>query len=100
MPKSIIIKSNTSKLIEQLVNELSQYPNIRFFKRKINGEETLVIKCFNYYNNLAKENYKNFYGNYIYLYTCVSLLLSDLILENKENIKNCFIITARYSKRK
>lgn len=96
MPKSIIIKSNTSKLIGQLVNELSQYPNIRFFKRKINGEDTLVIKCFNYYNNLAKENQRNFYGNYIYLYTCVSLLLSDLILENKENIIVKRIINYNY----
>ena len=85
MPKSIIIKSNTNNLIKQLVNELYQYPNIRFFKRKINGEETLVIKCFNYYNNLAIENKKNFYGNYIYLYTCLSLLISDLIVETYEN---------------
>ena len=53
MPKSIIIKSNTHNIIEQLVNELYQYPNIRFFKRRINGEETLVIKCFNYYNLTA-----------------------------------------------
>lgn len=85
MPKSIIIKSNTHNIIEQLVNELYQYPNIRFFKRRINGEETLVIKCFNYYNNLAIENQKNFYGNYIYLYTCLSLLISDLIIETYEN---------------
>lgn len=85
MPKSIIIKSNTNNIIEQLVNELYQYPNIRFFKRRLNGEETLVIKCFNYYNNLAIENKKNFYGNYIYLYTCLSLLISDLIVETYEN---------------
>lgn len=86
MPKSIIIKSNTTTLMKQLVDELSQYPNIRFFKRKINGEETLVIKCFNYYDNLAVENQKNFYGNYIYLYTCLSLLIADLIVETYENI--------------
>lgn len=86
MPKSIIIKSNTNTIFISLVSELTKYPNIRFFERKFNGENTLVIKCFNYYNSNAKENYKNFYGNYIYLYTCVSLILSDLIIENCENI--------------
>lgn len=86
MPKSIIIKSNTSFLIEQLVNELSEYPNIRFLKKRINGEETIVVKCFNYYDKFAKENNKNFYGNYIYLYTCISLILSELIVENYEGI--------------
>lgn len=96
MPKSIIIKSNTKNLIEQLVNELYQYPNIRFLKRKINGEETLVIKCFNYYNNLAIENQKNFYGNYIYLYTCISLLIADLIIENYENIIVSRILNYNY----
>ena len=69
MPKSIIIKSNTTSFIKRLVDELRKYPNIRFLYRKINGEETVVIKCYNYYNTFAKENKKNFYGNYIYLYT-------------------------------
>lgn len=85
-PKSIIIKSNTKQIIKQLVDELSLYPNIRFFSKKINGEYTVVIKCFNYYNMLSIENEKNFYGNYIYLYTCLSLILSDLIISNYEGI--------------
>ena len=45
MPKSIIIKSNTTSFIKRLVDELRKYPNIRFLYRKINGEETVVIKC-------------------------------------------------------
>ena len=56
MPKSIIIKSNTTSFIKRLVDELRKYPNIRFLYRKINGEETVVIKCYNYYNTFAKEN--------------------------------------------
>ena len=85
-PKSIIIKSNTINLIKQLVNELSAYPSIRFFCKKINGEKTIIIKCFNYYDASKKENSKNFYGNYVYLYTCISLILTDLIILNYENI--------------
>ena len=84
--KAIIIKSNTDKIINQLVDELSDYPNIRYTFRKINGEKNLVIKCYNYYDKFAKESKKNFYGNYIYLYTCISLLLSDLIIENHEMV--------------
>ena len=72
------------KIIKELVAELSEYPNIRFLFRKINGENTLVIKCYNYYDKFAKESKKNFYGNYIYLYTCISLLLADLIISNYE----------------
>lgn len=86
MPKSIIIKSNTNFLIENLEKVLSEYHNIRFFSKKINGEKTIVIKCFNYYNKQARESNKNFYGNYIYLYTCLSLILSDLIVEHFETI--------------
>lgn len=84
--KSIIIKSNTNIIFDKLVNELSQYPNIRFFSKKINGEKTLIIKCYNYYNKNQKENINNFYGNYTYLYTCVSLILTDLITINYEHI--------------
>ena len=84
MPKSIIIKSNTTSFIKRLVDELRKYPNIRFLYRKINGEETVVIKCYNYYNTFSKENKKNFYGNYIYLYTALSLILADLIIEEYE----------------
>ena len=85
MPKSIIIKSNTSFIIENLINTLYEYPNIKFFSRKINGEKTIVIKCFNYYNKDAVENFHNFYGNYIYLYTCISLILSDLVIDRYES---------------
>lgn len=84
-PKSIILKSNTNFLFQQLVNELSEYPNIRFFHKKWNGENTLVIKCYNYYDKGKEENPQNFYGNYTYLYTCLSLILTDLIIFHYEN---------------
>ena len=86
MPKSIIIKSNTSNIIDDLVDELREYPNIKFFSKKINGQQTVIIKCFNYYDKFAIENNKSFYGNYIYLYTCISLILSDLIISKYETI--------------
>ena len=86
MPKSIIIKSNTSTIINDLINELHEYPNIKFFSKKINGQQTVIIKCFNYYDKFAIENNKSFYGNYIYLYTCISLILSDLIISKYETI--------------
>lgn len=85
-PKSIIIKSNTNSIYEQLVNELSTYPNIRFFNKFINGENRIIIKCFNYYNKNKLENKNNFYGNYTYLYTCISLVLTELIISNYEAI--------------
>ncbi|MBQ9314094.1 MAG: hypothetical protein IJ220_03705 [Clostridia bacterium] len=84
--RSIILKSNTNNFVKQLVDELLTYPSIRFFNKKINGENTIVIKCFNYYDIKKEENEKNFYGNYIYLYTCLSLILTDLIIINYENI--------------
>lgn len=96
MPKSIIIKSNTTKFLKQLVNELKKYPNIRFLYRKLNGEETIVIKCYNYYNTFAKENKKNFYGNYIYLYTALSLILADLIIEEYEQTLVSRILNYNY----
>ena len=84
--KSIIIKSNTESLINQLVHELLSYPNIRFIFKKINGENTIIIKCFNYYDKFKKEKKENFYGNYTYLYTCISLIITDLIISNYETI--------------
>jgi len=83
--KSIILKSNTNNIFKQLVNELSSYPNIRFFHKKINGENTIIIKCFNYYDKNKEEISKNFYGNYTYLYTCLSLIIVELIISNYES---------------
>ena len=85
-PKSIIIKTLNNCLYQKLVNELYRYPSIRFIHKKINGEHTIVVKCFNYYDKNKIENANNFYGNYIYLYTCLSLILTDLIISNYENI--------------
>lgn len=85
-PKSIIIKSNTNTVYKQLVDELLTYPNIRFFNKTINGENRIIIKCFNYYDKNKIEDKNNFYGNYIYLYTCISLILTELIISNYETI--------------
>lgn len=87
-PKKIIIKTLNYKLNNEFCNVLYNYPRINFFNKKINGEYVTVIKCYNYYqdiiffNSSCKNEYvKSIYGNYIYLYTNVSLILSELIIK-------------------
>lgn len=86
--KKIIIKTLNKHLNSAFLNTLANYPKIIFFDKKINGEFITTIKCHNYYNNLPvfsdfRENVfkENIYGNYIYLYTNVSLILSELIID-------------------
>lgn len=91
--KKIIIKTLNKQLNTDFCKLLSNYPKIRFFNKKINGVFITVIKCHNYYSSLylfsnLKENdiSKNIYGNYIYLYTNISLILSELIINYFEKI--------------
>lgn len=87
-PKKIIIKTLNLKLNNEFCNALSNYPRINFFNKKINGEYITVIKCYNYYKDIKCFNFsyqneyvKSIYGNYIYLYTNISLILSELIIK-------------------
>lgn len=77
-PKKIIIKTLYSKLNNEFCKILKTYPKIKFFSKKINGEYITVIKCSNYYNALKPDD---LYGSYIYLYTNISLILSELIIK-------------------
>lgn len=86
--KKIIIKTLNKTLNDELCNRLLVYPKINFFSKKINGEFVIVIKCFNYYDKLSlfsnfeiRSISKEIYSNYIYLYTNVSLILSDFIID-------------------
>ena len=86
-PKKIIIKTLNAKLNTEFCKILRTYPKINFFNKKINGEFVTVIKCYNYYSKLSciwlpekNDISKNIYGNYIFLYTNISLILSDLII--------------------
>ena len=91
--KKIIIKTLNKQLNNAFLNTLSNYPKIIFFNKKINGEFVTTIKCHNYYKDLCifsdfKKNTikENIYGNYIYLYTNVSLILSELIIDFFEKL--------------
>lgn len=77
-PKKIIIKTLYPKLNNEFCKILKTYPRINFFTRKINGEYITVIKCSNYYNSLKTDD---IYGSYIYLYTNISLIISELIIK-------------------
>lgn len=95
-PKKIIIKTLNRKLNTEFCKTLTNYPKINFFNKKINGEYITVIKCYNYYTPLNNFNFPNqnntfktIYGNYIYLYTTISLILSELIISRFEK----FIVT-------
>ena len=83
--KKIIIKTLNKNLNNEFCKRLSNFPKIKFFNKKINGEFVTTIKCYNYYDNInlfhkRSELCKNIYGNYIYLYTNTSLILSELII--------------------
>ena len=85
--KKIIIKTLNQNLNNEFCKRLSNYPKIKFFNKKINGEFITTIKCYNYYtslnifkNNKTTDLVKNIYGSYIYLYTNISLILSELII--------------------
>ena len=85
-PRCIIIKSQTKELYYILIYKLKEFKNIRFFYRKINGFYTIVIKCYNYYypNNQLSES--KLYGSYIFLYSIISIILSELFITYHENI--------------
>ena len=89
-PKKIIIKTLSPILNKEFCKILSDYPKIKFFNKKINGEFVTTIKCFNYYNDFFNydklHNSENIYGSYIYLYTNVSLILSGIIINFFEKL--------------
>ena len=82
-PKKIIIKTLNPILNKQFCSALFKYPKIEFFNKKINGEFITTIKCSNYYNNTKTQD---IYGSYIYLYTNISLILSELIINYFEHL--------------
>jgi hypothetical protein len=95
-PKSICIRSLSDEFINLLEAEILNIKSIRYFKRKINGLHTLVIKCSNYYSQYTHKNQKSFYGSYIYLYTNISIILSDLIIQHYENQLSQRLIKSQY----
>ena len=81
-PKFIIIKMYSKSFYKTLIRKLTEYPRIHYVTRKINGLYTISIKCESYYNKILKtRKYDNVYQTYIYLYTNLSIILSELIIE-------------------
>ena len=81
-PKFIIIKIYSKSFYEILIRRLTEYKHIHFVSKKINGLYTISIKCESYYNNILKTHkYDNVYQTYIYLYTNLSIILAELIIE-------------------
>lgn len=84
-PKCIIIKSQSKELYNALVYKLNEIKNIRFFQIKINGFYTIVIKCYNYYNHNNYFDKNKLYGSYIFLYSIISIILSELLIRYYEH---------------
>ena len=85
-PKQIIIKSTSHTFIDALSKELSMIPSIRYNLKKINSIYTISIKCSNYYSRFTTTFYESIYGSYIYLYTNVSLIITNIIIDTFERI--------------
>lgn len=94
--KSILIKTNSKELYEILTEEFIHAKNIKFFSKKINGIYTFVIKCNEYYSCLSLPKSKSIYGNYIFLYSSVSIILSDILIKYYESLLARRFITSQY----
>lgn len=76
----ILIKSQNFNLIQMLIFQIQEIKHIRYFDFKANGFYTLTIKCHNYYNSEQIFTDNQLYGNYIFLYSLISMILSDLLI--------------------
>lgn len=99
-PKCILIKSQNQEFINSLLYKLQEMQQIRFFCFKINGFYTVTIKCHNYYNIQKNQSSENIYGNYVFLYSLVAIILADLLLTYYENILVHHILTGFDIKKK
>ena len=97
-PKCIIIKSQTEELYYILIYKLKDLKNVRFFYKKINGFYTIIIKCHNYYNKDSLLDENKLYGSYIFLYSVVSIILSELLITYYEHIVSKRIIYYKKNK--
>jgi len=97
-PKCIIIKTQSRNVFEAFAYKLDELHNIRFWKFKYNGFYTITIKCFNYYEKNKISDTSNLYGSYIFLYSIVSIILSELFLTYYEDLVSRRIIVAKKTK--
>lgn len=96
-PKFIILKIHSKVFYQIFVRELTNYPKIFFFSKRINGVYTVIIKCQKYYEYILGHELKsNIYLSYIYLYTNIALILSDLIIRFFEEKITKQILQSKY----
>lgn len=95
-PKLLCVRSMSKQFIDLFENELKNFKSIRYIRKKINGIYTIIIKCSNYYSKYTQNSQKSFYGSYIYLYTNISIILSELIISYYETLLSQRLIRAQY----
>ncbi|MBQ6860094.1 MAG: hypothetical protein IJO08_00430 [Clostridia bacterium] len=97
-PKFLILKFYSQPLNDLFVQKLFEYPYIKFFCKKINGINCVIIKCKSYYEkilNLSSE--QNIYQSYIYLYTCISLIIAEITISKFETKLARQILFSKYN---
>ena len=97
-PKYEIIKIYSKSFYSLLIRELTNYKRLNFFHKKVNGIYTIAIKCQSYYENtLNRKLNSNIYLSYIYVYTSISLILSELIIKFFERRFTYQILSSKYN---
>lgn len=94
--KSIIIKTHSKELYKLLISKLISVKSIKFFSKKINNVYACVIKCNNYYSRVNFAVQESFYRNYIFLYSTLSLILSEILIEYFEQYIAKRFINSQY----
>lgn len=98
-PKCIIIKTQSKDFFNALIYKLTEIKNIRFWAFKFNGFYTITIKCINYYRKDIHADESKLYGSYIFLYSIVSIILSELFLTYYEDLVSKRIIISQKNKK-
>lgn len=96
-PKFLILKFYSKTLNDLFVKKLLECQSINFFNKKINGVYCVIIKCKNYYEKVLNTHIPDdLYHTYIYVYTSISLLLSEIIILEFETKLARQILSSKY----
>ena len=96
-PKFLILKFFSEDLSKLFVQKISEYPHIIFIQKKFNGTFNVIIKTDKYFEFILKESSSNkFYSSYIYLYTSISIVLSEFLIDNFELKLTHQILSSKY----
>lgn len=96
-PKFLILKFYSEDLFNLFAKKISEYPHIIFTSKKFNGTYNVIIKTNKYFESVSQDNFDNkFYTSYIYLYTSISIVLSEFIIDNFELKLAHQILSSKY----